>query len=66
MESDVETPSHIRTWVKRAEALPLLRQSRIADVIPASSLCALLRGLIHPTTRGQAAFQREPIGAVEQ
>jgi len=51
MESDVGIPSHILTGAKRAEAPPLLRQSRIADVITASSLFGLLRGLGYPRRR---------------
>ena len=59
MESDVGTPSHIPTGAKRAEALPLLRQSRIADVIAANSLLRTPSGTLVIPDEGQAAFQQE-------
>jgi len=69
MESDVGTPSHIPTEVKLAEAVPLLRQSRIADVITASSLFGLLRGLSYPR-RGDklrsSGNQREQLNSEKQ
>jgi len=58
MESDVGIPSHIWIGATRAEALPLLRQSRIADVTTASSLFGLLLGFSHPRRRDKLRSSR--------